>query len=142
MDEMEKLWDFPYDSTQPSMSSIGVHAYQGNFQMRLSASVANFLYRFCLAGCSGQEYTDAMAGYARCVATFLSTATRILCMLGMSPGSQLPSEGLDFGWADAVMVYGPLRTITMSPISLHWQVDAAKRACGIINERLGFQLED
>jgi hypothetical protein len=140
MDEIEKIWCSSYDSAQPSIWSIGVHAYQGNFQMHLSASVLTLLTRACQSGCSQQQHTQITTMQERCSATFRATATKILQMQGMSQSnSHLPSDGFSLGWADAVMVYGSLRTITISPISLGWQRNAANRMCAIIKERLGFQ---
>lgn len=140
MDEIESLWGFSYDSVQPSLSSIGVHAYQGNFQMHLSANVLKLLHRACQASCSLQLHEHFSAVEERCITTFRTTATRILNMQGMSEGiPQLSVNNFNIGWADAVMVYGPLRTIAMSPISLRWQADAANKARAVIKERLGFQ---
>ncbi len=139
MDDIEKIWCSSYDSAQPSTWSIGVHAYQGNFQMHLSASILTLLTRACQSGCSQQD-TQFTAMQERCIATFRDTATKILRMQGMSQSiSHLSSDGFSLGWADAVMVYGSLRTITISPISLAWQKNAANRICAIIKERLGFQ---
>lgn len=131
MDEMGNIWGSSYDSVQPSISSIGVHAYQGNFQMRLSTSLLTFLRRASQAGCSHQQHVHSTAMQERCIAAFRATATRILHAQGVS---------LNFGWADAVMIYGSLRTIAMSPISLGWQRNAANRVCAILKERLGFPL--
>ena len=52
---------------------------------------------------------------------------------------QLPGSNFNLGWADAVMVYGSLRTIAMSPLSLRWQAEAANKLRAVIKERLGFQ---
>jgi hypothetical protein len=140
MDDIEKIWCSSYDLVQPSIWSIGVHAYQGNFQMHLSATVLNLLTRACESGCSQQQHTQFTAMQERCITTFRATATKILRMQGMSQSiSHLPSDKFSLGWADAVMVYGSLRTITISPISLGWQRNAANRICAIIKERLGFQ---
>ena len=140
MVDIEKIWCSSYDSAQPSIWSIGVHAYQGNFQMHLSASVLTLLTRAYQSGCSQQQHTQFTAMQECCIATFRVTATKILRMQGMSQStSHLPSDKFSLGWADAVMVYGSLRTITISPISLDWQRNAANRICAIIKERLGFQ---
>lgn len=141
MDEMGNIWGSSYDSVQPSISSIGVHAYQGNFQMHLSTSLLTFLRRASQADCSQQQHIDSTAMQERCIAAFRATATRILHAQGMSQGiGHIPSDSRNVGWADAVMIYGSLRTIAMSPISLGWQRNAAKRVCAILKERLGFQL--
>jgi hypothetical protein len=140
MDDIEKIWCSSYDSAQPSIWSIGVHAYQGNFQMHLSASVLTLLTSACQSGCSQQQHTQLTAMQEHCITTFRATATKILLMQGMSQSvNHLPSDKFSLGWADAVMVYGSLRTITISPISLDWQRNAANRICAIIKERLGFQ---
>ena len=141
MDESEKIWDSSYDSVQPSTSSLGVHAYQANFQMHLSASILTFLLHACQGYCSHEQHTNLTAMQECCIAAFRATATRTLHMQGMSQGTvHLASNNINFGWADAVMVYGSLRTIAISPISLGWQRNAANRVCRIIKERLGFQL--
>lgn len=140
MDEIEKIWNSSYDSKQRPTSSIGVHAYQGNFQMRLSASVLTFLLRAYEAGCSQQQHIHSTAMQERCIATFRATATKILHMQGVSQDiGHFPSDRFILGWADAVMVYGSLRTIAISPISLDWQRDAANLICAVIKDRLGFQ---
>jgi hypothetical protein len=140
VDDLEKIWSPSYDSAQPSIWSIGVHAYQGNFQMHLSASVLTLLTLACQSGCSQQQHTQLTAMQERCITTFRATATKILRMQGMSQSiNHLPSDTFSLGWADAVMVYGSLRTITISPISLGWQRNAANHICTIIKERLGFQ---
>jgi hypothetical protein len=139
MDETEKIWSFSYGSAQPSISSIGVHAYQGNFQMHLSTSVLTFLLCACQAGCSHQQHLHSTAMQEHCISAFHATATRILHMQDVSQGiGHLPSNNFNLGWADAVMVYGSLRTIAMSPISLGWQRNAANRVLAMIKERLGF----
>ena len=141
MDEVEKVWKSSDNSAQPSISSIGVHAYQGNFQMHLSAKVLAFLLRASQTGCSHEQHIRSSAMQERCIATFRATATNILHALGMSQRiDQLPSNNLNLGWADAVMVYGSLRTMATSPISLRWQRNAANRVRTRIKERLGFQL--
>lgn len=141
MVDIERIWCSSYDSTQPSIWSIGVHAYQGNFQMHLSAGVLTLLTRACQSDFSQQQRTQFTAMQEFCIATFRTTATKILRMQGVSQSisHHLPSDGFSLGWADAVMVYGSLRTITISPISLGWQRNAANRICAIIKERLGFQ---
>ena len=140
MDKTEKTWGFSDDSMQPSVSSIGVHAYQGNFQMHLSVSVLTFLLHASQEGCSHQQHIHSRAIEYRCITTFRTTATRILHMQGISQDiDQLPVNNFNLGWADAVMVYGSLRTIAMSPISLRWQVEAANKVRAVIKERLGFQ---
>lgn len=140
MDDIEKIWCSSFGSAQPSIGSIGVHAYQGNFQMHLSASVLALLTRGCQTGCSQRQHTQFTAMQERCITTFRDTATKILRMQGMSQSiSHSYRDGFSLGWADAVMVYGSLRTITISPISLDWQKNAANRICTIIKERLGFQ---
>lgn len=138
MDEMGNIWSSSCDSIQPSISSIGVHAYQGNFQMHLSTSLVTFLRRASQVGCSHQQHIHSTAMQERCIATFRATATRILHAQGMSQG--IGHDSLNFGWADAVMIYGSLGTIAMSPISLVWQRNAANTVCAILRERLGFQL--
>lgn len=140
MDEIENIWRSSYDSAQHSIHSIGMHAYQGNFQMHLSARVLTFLLRSCHAGCSQQQQIQSTLMQERCIAKFRATATNILRMHGVSQDiGCLPSDKFSLGWADAVMVYGSLRTIAISPISLGWQRNAANRICAIIKERLGFQ---
>lgn len=108
--------------------------------MHLSASVLNFLLRVCEADCSHQQHIHSTAMQERCIAAFRATATRILHSQGMSQGiAHLPSHNFNLGWADAVMVYGSLKTIGISPISLGWQRNAANGVCAIIKDRLGFQ---
>lgn len=136
IDETENIWSSSYDSTPHSMSSIGVRAYQGNFQMHLSASVLTFLRRVCEEGCSHQQHIQTITRQEHCIAVFRATATRILHAQDMP---QDIGSDLNFGWADAVMIYGSLRTIATSPISLDWQRNAANEARAVIKERLGFQ---
>ena len=141
MNEIERMWSSSYDSAQPSISSIGVHAYQGNFQMHLSASVLKFLLRACQAGCSHQQHIHFTTMQEHCISTFRATATRILRVQCMSSEiGHLPRNNLNLGWPDAVMVYGSLRTIASSSISLDWQKNAANRVLAVIKERLGFQI--
>lgn len=141
MDEAEKIWSSSYDPAQPAASSIAVHAYQANFQLHLSASVLAFLLRTGQAGCSYQQHVHSTAMQERCIAAFRDTATRILHVQGMTQGiDDLPSSRFNIGWADAVMVYGSLRTIATSSISLSWQRNTANRFNAMIKERLGFQL--
>lgn len=141
MDEAEKIWNSSYDSVPPSLSSIGVHAYQGNFRMHLSAGVLAFLGRASSSGLFNQEHVNFIKVQERCTVAFRATAAAILSVQGVSHGiNQLPSNRFDIGWGDAVMIHGSLRTIAVSPISLDWQRIAANRACAIIKERLGFQL--
>lgn len=145
MDEMGNSWGSSFDSVQPSIPSIGVHAYQGNFQMHLSTSILTFLRRASQAGFSHQQHINSTAMQERCIAAFRATATRILHAQGMSQDMghlEIPnrSDSLNFGWADAVMIYGSLRTIAMSPNSLGWHRNAANGVCVILKERLGFQL--
>jgi hypothetical protein len=137
MDETEKIWSSSYDSAQHSTSAIGVHAYQGNFQMHLSASVLTFLLRVRHEGCLPQQHIHSTAMQEHCIAAFRATATRILHAQDMPQGI---GNNFNLGWADAVMIYGSLRTIATSPISLDWHRNAANKARAIIKERLGFQL--
>jgi hypothetical protein len=141
LDETENIWTSSYDSSQTSISSFGVHAYQENFQMHLSASILTFLLRASQAGSSLQQHTHFTATQERCIADFRATATRILNAQGTSHSTGYsPDDRFSFGWGDAVMIYGSLRTIALSPISLDWQRDAANRVGATIKERLGFQL--
>jgi hypothetical protein len=141
LDEAEKIWTSSYNAVESSTSSLGVHAYQGNFQMNLSARILTFLLRAREVDCSHQEQIDFTTIQERCIAAFRATATRILHMQGMPEDTcHLPNSNINFGWADAVMVYGSLRTIEASPISLGWQKNAANRIRVIMKERLGFQL--
>ncbi|OQD80507.1 hypothetical protein PENANT_c035G07808 [Penicillium antarcticum] len=109
--------------------------------MHLSANVSVFLLCASQAGCSQQQHMYSTAKQGRCAAAFRATATRIFHAQGILPGiDNLPREKFNLGWADAVMVYGSLRTIATSPMSLGWQKDAANRVSVMIKERLGFQL--
>lgn len=137
MDDTEKFWSSSYNPAQHSISSIGVHAYQGNFQMHLSASVLTFLLRVCQEDCSRQQHIHSTAMQEHCIAAFRTTATTLLHAQDMP---QDIGNNFNLGWADAVMVYGSLRTIATSPISLGWQGNAANKARAAIQERLGFQL--
>lgn len=77
----------------------------------------------------------------RCISTFRATVTRILRVQCMSPEiGRMPHKNFNLGWPDAVMVYGSLRTIASSPISLDWQRNAANSVLVMIKERLGFQI--
>ncbi|KAJ5548434.1 hypothetical protein N7513_005668 [Penicillium frequentans] len=141
MNETERLWSSSYDSAPPSISSIGVHAYQGNFRMRVSAGLLAFLDRASDSNLFDQPHMDFKAIQERCTAAFRATATSILSLQGIFHGrTHPPSDRLNLGWGDAVMIYGSLRTIAVSPISLDWQRNAAIGVCAIIKERLGFQL--
>jgi hypothetical protein len=127
LDETEKSWSSSCDDS--SIVSVGVHAYQGNFQMRLSASVLASLR----AG--HEQHVHSATMQERCIETFRATATRV--MHAMPQGTD---HKFNLGWADAVMVYGALRTIAISPMSLGWQRNAAKRVLAMIQERLGFRI--
>lgn len=141
MDETERLWSYSYDSASLSMSSIGVHAYQGNFRMCVAAGLLAFLDRVSDSNLFDQPHSDFHTVQKRCIAIFRATATSILSVQGISHGhTHLPSDRFILGWGDAVMIYGSLGTIAVSPISLDWQKNAAVGFCAIIKERLGFQV--
>lgn len=140
LDEMEKIWSSTWDFAQPSASSIGVHAYQGNFQMHLSSNFLSFLLRVFPVGCS-QQHINSTAMQERCITIFRATATKVLHVQGITQGiDRLHGKDFNLGWADAVMIYGPLRTISVSPISLDWQRMAATKALAMIKKRLGFRI--
>ena len=138
LDDMERNCSSSY--AQSSILSIGVHAYQGNFQMHISASILAFLLGAYQLDFSHQQHIHFTAIRERYIGNFRTTAKSILSSLGISEDmSHLPSEKFKLGWADAIMVYGSLRTIAISPVSLNWQRNAASSICGTIKERLGFQ---
>ncbi|KAJ5266589.1 hypothetical protein N7478_009397 [Penicillium angulare] len=131
---IQKTWDFSCDLIQPSESFIGVHSYQGNFQMHLSASVLNLHDTTYQEDYSHQHYTHFAPMKEHCIATFRNAATRILHMQGTFRNM----NHLELGWGDAVMINGSLRTIATSRLSLPWQVYAASKARAAIKQRLGF----
>jgi hypothetical protein len=141
MDETENSWRSSFDPAQPATSSIGVYAYQANFQLHLSATVLASLHGTYQGGCSNQQHDHSIVMQERCIAAFRDTATRILHLQELTQGiEQLPRGRLNIGWADAVMIYGFLRTVATSSISLSWQRNTANQLNAMINERLGFQL--
>lgn len=138
LDQLEK--DCSFSCAEPSILSIGVHAYQGNFRMHLLASILAFLRRAYKEECSHQQQIHSAAIQERCIENFRTTATNILRTQGMSQYvDHISSDKFHLGWADAIMVYGSLRTIFISPVSLIWQRNAASSICATIKERLGFQ---
>lgn len=108
--------------------------------MHLLASILAFLRRAYQEDCSHHQQIHSAAIQERCIENFRTTATNILCTQGMSQDvDHISSDKFNLGWADAIMVYGSLRTILISPVSLMWQRNAASSICATIKERLGFQ---
>lgn len=84
INEMEKIWNSSYDPAPPSISSVGVHAYQGNFRMHLSAGVLAFLDHLSKSNMLNEQHCDLNAIQERCIAAFRATATAILKVQDMS----------------------------------------------------------
>lgn len=124
MEETEDKRASVYNDAAP-----GAYVYQGNLQLHLSTNVLVFLSVANQGDISSRQRIQFARVQRHCTSVFHETASGILTI-----------DYHTIGWGDAIMVLTGLRTIATSHLSLPVQRDAARRACNIIKEQLGFKM--